>query len=162
MDEGSASGGGVGTSVRWTLRLFGRFGLTTVPSGEAVTLSGRRERVLLAYLALSPNGRASRRKLTALLWGSDSDQTMLDNLRVCVWRLRKAFGDANHRVIASEGEDIALDLKAIEVDVLTFRRLAASSVTTELEVAARLYGGEFLEELDIESEEFESWRREQA
>ena len=160
MDEGSA-GGGADKSARWTLGLFGRFKLSTVASGE-VTLGGRRERLLLAYLALSTNGRASRRKLTALLWGADSDETTLDNLRVCVWRLRKAFGDAKHRIIASEGDDIALDLEAVEVDVLTFRRLAASSSTSELEAAAKLYGGEFLEELDIESEEFESWRREEA
>ncbi len=162
MDEASASGSGTERSAEWSLRLFGRFGLSALASGDRVTPPGKRERVLLAYLALSPNGRASRRKLAALLWGEASDETTLDNLRVCVWGLRKALGDAKHRIIASQGEDIVLDPRAVEVDVLEFRRLAAASGTSELEAAAKLYAGEFLEELDIESEEFESWRREEA
>ena len=79
-----------------------------------------------------------------------------------VWNLRKALGDTEHRVIASEGEDIVLDVAAFEVDVLAFRRLAAQSGRTELEAAAKLYSGEFLDGLGIESEEFESWRRAEA
>jgi DNA-binding SARP family transcriptional activator len=162
MDEISASGGGSSSVPNWALRLFGRFDLSTYQSGERVTLSGRRERVLLAYLALSSGGRASRRKLTALLWGESSDETSLDNLRVCVWALRKALGDSQHRIIASDGDDIVLDLKQFEADVLEFRRLAGASEISELYAAANLYAGEFLEGFEIESEEFESWRREQA
>ena len=45
------------SSARWSLRLFGGFELTTLPGHENVVLPGKRERVLLAYLALSPNCR---------------------------------------------------------------------------------------------------------
>ena len=104
-----------------------------------VALPGKRERVLLAYLALSPNCRQPRRKLVSLLWGDAADETTLDNLRNCLWNLRKALGDTEHRVVASDGEDIVLDAAAFDVDALAFRRLAAQSGRTELEAAAKLY-----------------------
>ena len=55
-------------------------------------MPGKRERVLLTYLALSPSCRQPRRKLTTLLWGDAADETTLDNLRNCLWSLRKALG----------------------------------------------------------------------
>ena len=103
---------------------------SVVPGGERVATPGKRERVLLAYLALSPNYRQPRRKLTTLLWGDAADETTLDNLRNCLWNLRKALGDTEHRVVASEGEDIVLDVAAFDVDALAFRRLAAQSGRT--------------------------------
>ena len=126
MDTSSTSGTGVEGPARWSLRLFGGFELSALPGGERVALPGKRERVLLAYLALSPKGSQQRRKLATLLWGDASDETALDNLRTCVWALRKALGDTEHRVIASEGEDIVLDAAAFDIDALAFRRLAAA------------------------------------
>jgi TolB-like protein/DNA-binding SARP family transcriptional activator len=148
--------------VRWSLRLFGGFELSRLPGGERLTSLGKRERVLLAYLALSPKSSEQRRKVTTLLWGDAADETTLENLRNCLWSLRKALGDAEHRTIASDGEDIVLDTAAFDVDALTFRWLAAQSGRAELEEAAKLYSGGLLDGLDIESEAFESWRREDA
>jgi TolB-like protein/DNA-binding SARP family transcriptional activator/cytochrome c-type biogenesis protein CcmH/NrfG len=148
--------------VRWSLRLLGDFQLSERSNGEKVTLPGKRERVLLAYLALSPNGRQPRRRLVTLLWGEAADETTLDNLRTSVFNLRKALGDTERSIVASDDRDIVLDLSKLEVDVLTLRRLAGGSAVAELEEAAKLYAGDFLEGLSIESEEFESWRREEA
>ena len=158
----SALGNGTEGPARWSLRLLGGFELTVLPSDARVTPLGKRERLLLAYLALSPNYRQPRRKLATLLWGDATDESLLDNLRACVWKLRKALGDSKHRVVASEGEDIVLDVAAFDVDALAFRRLTAQSDRNELETAAELYSGEFLDGLIIESEEFESWRRAEA
>lgn len=80
--------------VRWSLRLLGGFELRSLPGGERLTSLGKRERVLLAYLALSQKGNEQRRKLTALLWGDAADGTALENLRNCLWALRKALGDS--------------------------------------------------------------------
>src|SRR2546430_14094850 len=133
MKPASALDNGIEGPARWSLRLFSGFELGVRPGGERVALPGKRERVLLAYLALSPSCRQPRRKLTTLLWGDAADETTLDNLRACVWKLRKALGDTEHGLIASEGEDIVLDAKAFDVDVLAFRRLASQSGGSELE-----------------------------
>src|SRR6185503_13945080 len=97
MDTSSALGNGTERQARWSLRLLGSFELSVLPGGERVALPGKRERVLLAYLALSPNYRQPRRKLVSLLWGDAADETTLDNLRNCLWNLRKALGDTEHR-----------------------------------------------------------------
>jgi TolB-like protein/DNA-binding SARP family transcriptional activator len=162
MDTTSALGNGNNRPVRWSLRLFGGFELGVVPGGERVTLPGKRERVLLAYLALTPNWRQPRRKLAALLWGDATDETLLDNLRASVWKLRKALSDTEHRIIASDGEDIVLDASAFDIDASAFVRLAAQSGWSELEAGANLFSGELLVGLDIDSEEYESWRRAEA
>jgi hypothetical protein len=153
---------GIEGPAHWSLRLFGGFELGTLLGGEKVPLPGKRERVLLAYLALSPNCRQSRRKLAALLWGDATDETLLDNLRASLWKLRKALDDTENRVLASDGEDIVLDAQAFEVDTWAFQRLAANADRVGLEAAAKLYAGKFLDGLDIDSEEFEAWRRTEA
>ena len=162
MEAASAFGNGIDGPARWSLRLLGDFQLTDRESGEKVALPGKRERVLLAYLALSPNGRQSRRKLVTLLWGEAADETTLENLRTTIFNMRKALGDTEHRIVASEDRDILLDASAFDVDVLEFRRLTAGPGSAELEEGARLYAGDFLDDLSIESEEFESWRREES
>src|SRR6266446_2635230 len=162
MDTASASDSGIEAPARWSLRLFGGFELSVLPGGERVAALGTRERALLAHLALSPKGSQPRRKLATLLWGDATDETLLDNLRTSLWRLRKALGDSEHGLIASDGEEIVLDAAAFDVDALAFRRLAAQPGRSELEAAANLYAGELLDGLEIDSEEFESWRRAEA
>ena len=159
MNSTSSSANGSQGTARWSLRLLGGFDLVSLPGRERLALPGKRERLLLAYLALSPNGRVSRRKLISLLWEDAAEEAALHSLRNCLSVLRKALGDAKHRTVSSQGEDIVLDLSSFDVDVLTFRRLAAQSGRAELEAAADLCSGDLLDRLGIESEEFESWRR---
>ena len=163
MNDESASllGNGFDGPARFSLRLFGGFQLA-LHSGERVQVAGRRERMLLAYLAMSPNCRQPRQKLAVLFWGDSPEEIALHNLRTCVWNLRKGLCDSEHRTIASEGEVIVLDTAAFEIDALAFRHLATNPSQTELEAAANLYSGEFLDGLDIESEELEAWRRTEA
>jgi TolB-like protein/DNA-binding SARP family transcriptional activator len=162
MNTASGPNHGDERRPRWSLRLLGGFELSAISVGERVTSLGKRERVLLAYLALSPNCRQPRRKLAALLWGDATDDTLLDNLRTCVWSVRRALHDTAHRLIASEGEDIVLDATGFDVDALRFRSLAARAERQDLEEAARLSSGALLDGLDIDSEDYESWRREEA
>ncbi len=156
-------GGGSAAVVppRWSLQLFGGFRLSTI-SGASVTLPGKRERLLLSYLLLSPNCRQPRRKLADVLWSDTTDDAALHNLRTCIWGLRNSLSDPERRLLKSEGEEIALDASLFEVDVWTFRRLAPQREREALQTAASLYTGSFLDGLGIDNEEFESWRRAEA
>jgi adenylate cyclase len=138
------------------LTLLGEFSVAHA-DGTPIHLPGKRERVLLAYLALQPSQRERRRKLTGILWGDASDETLLDNLRTCVWTLRKALGDSNRTLIVSRDDNIALSPGAIRVDALEIETLAKRSDTEGLEAAAKLYRGELLEGSEISSTEFETW-----
>jgi len=155
------SNSGVETEPRWSLRLLGGFELTS-PTGDRVALPGKRERLLLAYLALSRAHRQTRAKLALFLWGDAANETTVDNLRTCLWSLRKALNDAEHRVLASDGDDIVLDASRFDIDAVAFERCSAESDQANLEAAARLYGGELLDGLDVDSDDFENWRRLEA
>src|SRR5215471_2775317 len=139
----TASTRGNGAAARWSLRLLGDFELKELGSGEKVAVPGKRERVLLAYLAITENCRESRRKLTTLLWSEAGDEIPLDNLRTRVFNLRKALGDSEHRIISSDGRDIVLDASEFDVDAVSFRALAAQASAADLEAAASLYRGDF-------------------
>jgi TolB-like protein/DNA-binding SARP family transcriptional activator len=152
------SDGGIEAGPRWSLRLFGGFELRS-PAGDRAPVPGKRERLLLAYLALTRNHRQTRAKLALLLWGDAANETTVDNLRTCLWSLRKALGDAAHRVVSSDGADIVLDASCFDIDTAAFERHSAESDRASLEAAAGLYSGELLDGLDVESEDFEAWRR---
>lgn len=152
---------GIEADPRWVLRLFGAFELRS-PAGHRIALPGKRERLLLAYLALTRNHRQTRAKLALLLWGEAANETTVDNLRTCLWGLRKALGDAEHKVLASEGDDIVLDASRFDIDTARFERCSIASDDASLEAAARLYAGELLDGLYLDSEDFESWRRLEA
>jgi TolB-like protein/DNA-binding SARP family transcriptional activator len=158
---GMPSQDGIGAGPRWSLRLFGGFELRTA-TGERVALPGKRERLLLAYLALTRTHRQTRAKLAVLLWGDAANETTIDNLRTCLWGLRKALGDTRHLVLASDGEDVVLDVSRFDVDAVAFERHALDSGRSGLEAAASLYTGELLDGLDVDSEDFETWRRSEA
>ncbi len=53
--------------TRYRLFLLGEFGLTA-PQGHAIAVTSRKNRALLAILALSPGQAMSRERLAGLLW----------------------------------------------------------------------------------------------
>src|SRR5262245_20761564 len=105
---------------RWSLRLFGGFKLSAI-EGATVTLPGKRERILLAYLLMSPDCRQSRRKLASFLWCETTEEAALHNLRTCIWGVRNALGDSDRRLLVAEGEDISVEASLFDVDARTFR-----------------------------------------
>ena len=145
-------------AVRWTLRLIGPLRIAR-PDGEALKLSGRRERALLAYLALTANHRDSRRNLTTLLWGEDSDNLTLDNLRTCLWSLRKSLGDSEHRLLIADRDWIGLDPGLIELDVTRVREALAAADHRTLDGLLSDQYGELLQDLDLDSDPFQRWLR---
>jgi DNA-binding SARP family transcriptional activator/TolB-like protein len=140
------------------LRLLGRF--SAMPDGEPsaqLKISSKKGVALVAYLALHPEHSVSREKIATLLWGDRPDRQARLNLRQVILALRKNFATASHELIALDGEMVGLHMDRISVDALEFQKLCRSSDPADIERAALLYGGTFLSELDVETEEFDDW-----
>jgi len=153
---------GVGGAMTvWRLKLLGGFALSRDGAPEAGTL-GRRDRALLAYLALFPNRRQPRERIATLLWahrgGEQARHSLAESLRV----LRKALDDEDKAVIVSEGDALLLNLERVEVDAHLFERLAVGGSQDALEQARALYAGELLDGLELGTEDtagFDDWLR---
>src|SRR5262245_40996484 len=103
------------------LVLFG--GFQARADGRSVDIPGRKERALLAILALLPGERRSRDKLAALLWSDRGDKQAHDSLKSAISRLKKAFDCLHPPPIVSDRENVALDRETVSVDVASFERL---------------------------------------
>ena len=143
---------GTDTGPLFDLRLLGRVEIKT-SDGRDVTLPGRKMRALLACLALPPGRAWPREQLTALLWGDRDEEQARGSLREALVKLRRHVGES--RVLRANRETVSLDPTIVCIDAVEFARLAQAG---ELERAAELYRGEFLEGLSLPDAAFEDWR----
>ncbi len=123
------------------LSLFGPFRAQL--DGTEIDLPSRRGRAILAMLALSGAGAVARDRLAATLWPDRSEEQARASLRQELSSLRRALGTSADIVTADA----------------TTVRLDKAALSSGLGEAA---DGEFLEGLDLRSEPFDDWRREQA
>ena len=146
----------------WKLKLLGDCVLLS-PSGQTTRLSTRKSLALMAYLALQPDRRARRQRVSDLLWeDADADQGRL-HVRKALWLVRsesaKADADAPAPV-AGDGEWLAIPdgLVVTDIDEFLAAAEAAGDDPERLEAAAELYGGDFLGGFAIRNAPaFEDW-----
>ena len=132
-------------------------------------------RALLAYLVMYANKPISRCRLAGMLWPDVPDQIARGNLRNAVFYLRKALGqikpwhDEIPRFLQADrstiwftsSDDFKLDVADYEKylsDSEEGRKFAdRQQMILKLEEAIALYGGNFMEDIYIDSTIFEEW-----
>jgi len=139
-----------------SLTLLGGLGLRSA-DGRELALSTRKDRLLLAYLALNSGQPLARDRLAGLLWGDRGETQARDSLRQSVAALRQAFRQIGLDPVTSDRDSVSFDPNGIEIDVTTFERLAGDGRTHTQ--AAALYRGALLDGIDGVTQEFEAWRR---
>ncbi len=98
-----------------------------------------------------------RDKLTALLWPDVDDRQARQSLRQTLFDLRKALAPVKKGVLRMEGDTVALDPGAVEVDATSFEWLVAQGTAESLERATALYRGDLLEGFTVNAGPFEDW-----
>lgn len=142
---------------RLTLAALGGLKLQLTGTDSPLRLPTRKSKALIAYLALSPGAARSREQLAGALWGRSADAQARASLRQMLSSLRKALAGARAPILSADGEMVSLDTGAVEVDALTFERLAAERTAESLEAAVALYRGELLEGFSLREAGFEEW-----
>lgn len=105
----------------------------------------KKERLLLAFLALHVGTAVSRDRLASALWPESSESQGLANLRRSLANLRQALGEASHSLSCGVGP-VRLSSEDVTVDVHEFDRLIERKTTKDLRQAISLYRGPFLPE----------------
>ena len=133
------------------LRLLG--GFAAVAQGRSVCLKTRKDRALLAYLALGGLRRHHRQRLATLLWG-DVEGDARHCLRQSLSVLSRALPA---RILQVSRNDVGLDAKAVSVDALAVSALFKSQSRASLERGITLYAGALLDGLGAVSPTFDDW-----
>jgi PAS domain S-box-containing protein len=131
------------------LRLLGGFAVSA--RGRSIALRTRKDRALLAYLALSQGRRHHRSRLAELLW-SDVAGDPRQSLRQSLMGIAQAG-----LALDARREDVRLDPALLSVDALEVGRLLESDAIPQLERAAALYQGPLLEDLGPIAPAFDDW-----
>ncbi len=138
------------------LTLLGGFDLEAAGGGK-LTLPTRKDRLLLAYLALSGGRPQSRDRLAGLLWGDRAEAQARDSLKQALAGVRQAFRHAGLDPVRADRESVTFESEGIEVDAVEFARLATEARACDRAVA--LYRGDLLDGIDGVSAEFDEWLR---
>jgi DNA-binding SARP family transcriptional activator len=137
------------------LDVLGGFHLAS-QAGEPITLTARKPRALLAYLALSPGKAHGRERLATLLWGDSPEQQARTSLRQALTALRRGLPDAD-AMIDTDTESVRLAPSALEVDALAFERAVALGTVESLHSGLSLYRGDLLDGFSADAPAFEQW-----
>lgn len=130
------------------IRLLGELRLAR--DGTPLPLpASRKTRALLGYLIAT--GQAHRReRLCDLFWDGPDDPRA--ELRWCLSKIRSLLVDVEARLVADR-ERVCIELENAAVDLLSVRSLlrdgVAAASTGDLRQAVSLFGGEFLDGLDL-------------
>jgi TolB-like protein/Tfp pilus assembly protein PilF len=142
--------------VACRLILLGDFALETAGGGK-LTLPTRKDRLLLAYLALSGGRPQPRERLANLLWAGRAEAQARDSLKQSLAGIRQAFRQAGLDPVRADREYVTFEPDGVEIDAVEFARLAAEATAADRAVA--LYRGDHRDGIDGVSDEFEEWLR---
>jgi TolB-like protein len=140
--------------VACSLSLLGGFALEGGDGGK-LALPTRKDRLLLAYLALSGGRPQSRERLAGLLWADRAEAQARDSLKQALAEIRQMFRQNGLDPVQADRGFVIFETKAIMVDAVEFMRLAAD--TQAADRAAALYRGNLLDGIDGVTTEFEEW-----
>jgi TolB-like protein/DNA-binding SARP family transcriptional activator len=139
-----------------SLHLLGSFALVR-GDGTPVSVTSRKNRALVAILALSPGQRATRERLAGLLWGDRGDTQARDSLRQAIAVLRKELGELDAHILNARGDLIELNSASISVDAVDLLSAAGDPGADGLRRAATLCRGELLADISLREAGFEEW-----
>jgi TolB-like protein/DNA-binding SARP family transcriptional activator len=141
------------------IQLLGRF---AVRMGEQTfAIPSRRRRALVGYLAMQPGFSETRERLATLLWGDAPDRQARQSLRQALASLRSDLEPLGVEFLRGGRDIIGLNPETIAVDARELLALADAAQIEDLERAAALYAGPFLDSVDIAAEGFGEWLRHQ-
>src|SRR5262245_19279900 len=142
---------------RLHLELLGGFS-ARLDDGEPCALPTRKARALLAYLAVPPGRFHSRDKLAALLWGDTPEAQARQSFRQALGSLRRVLSRSQPPALLAQDNAIALDPRAVVVDVAGLELALADGTPQALERLPALYKGDLLDGFSVDVAPFEEWR----
>ena len=141
--------------ARWRLCLLDDFALFD-PSGAAVAVKPRKGRALIAWLVLVQPHRASRERLTALLWSDRAGEQARASLRQCLYDV-KSISEGDEALLAADTETVSLRRDGLVTDLEEIVALARTGDLHPLGAKLDLVHSGLLTDLDHLDPAFDDW-----
>ncbi len=151
---------GVPTSGAFHLSLLGPFSLTG-PSGEAIEIGSKKNRVLLAMLASVPGRSMGREALADILWAEHSEEQAKNSLRQALAVLRKELNGLKTNFFAELNSKVALLPGQISLDTDNYLKDIKLGTAGSLQRAISLWRGSFLADVTVSETALQHWLTEQ-
>src|SRR5262249_27072824 len=132
-------------------------GFQASAAGQQIDVPGRKERALLAFLAIPAGEARSRDKLAGLLWSDRGDSQARESLKQAVFKLRRSLDYAQPSPLLADREFVTLDGEAVTVDVAEFEQLMGAGTPEAVARATAPYRGELLDGLHVRDAAFDDW-----
>jgi len=137
------------------IRLLGSLKLSD-SSETQIRLAGRKDRALLAFLAMHPGSPVSRDRLVDLIWPDAADGAGRASLRQSLSTIRKALPATLASAIHADRDTVTLDTDLVETDVSALEHLRNNETPTL--AFEPLIDGVILDGLGDVSASFDTWR----
>jgi DNA-binding SARP family transcriptional activator/TolB-like protein len=124
--------------------------------GDDVLPRGKKARAALGYLCLTPGARASRTRISTLLWDRVSANQARGNFGHSLSELTAAMGPLAEELISTARASVRLNTSVCWIDALALAKAPYSDPATRADLAL-LCPGELLEGFDDVSESFSKW-----
>jgi adenylate cyclase len=125
--------------------------------GLPLVVSAKKNRALLAALALAPACSMPRTRIANLLWSDHGEAQAHSSLRQALVALRNDLAAIDPFPLSADRDRLTLDAKRVEVDAILFDRLATSEDVAALRRAASLYRGPLLSDTYVAEPAFDEW-----
>jgi len=132
---------------------LGRFAVLD-GNGKPVNLSTRKQAVLLAYLALQPDGICGREVLATAFWGDCDEARARHSLSQALYDLKRSLGP---QVVRSDSRCVWIPKGMVTVDASEVLRLADERSPEAALAIDRLYQGDLLHGMELDQEGFDTW-----
>ena len=116
----------------------------------------RKNKAVLAALALAGPAGLPRQKLVDLFWRDRSEKQARASLRQALVVIRKGLGPYQD-CLQADPDKIVIDGAMVEVDAHEFDTLASSKSGADMDRALTLYKGDLLDDIRLNEESFEAW-----
>ncbi|MEM8979198.1 MAG: SARP family transcriptional regulator [Pseudomonadota bacterium] len=137
------------------LYLFGPFSLLG-QDGTELAPKSKKSRAVLAMLALAPRGARSRVWLRHKLWSDKSEAQSAASLRQSLLEIRRSLGPIETRAFQTDQNTVTLNLDVVDIDLM--QALKGEAELSDSGFTGPAGEDHFLEDLDINDAEFQSWR----
>jgi TolB-like protein len=138
------------------MRLLGPFEIRDI-AGRPLLIRAKKNRALLAALALAPLQTLPRARMTSLLWSDRGEAQARSSLRQALRGLRTDLAPAGVAALDINDDKASLNPSHVGIDVLEFQRLSGSHDVAALRRAHSLYRGELLADTVVQDSAFDEW-----